>query len=97
MQCCKGHIVRNQENRALKYRVSLRVPSSRESRVGSRLAGRHTTALRCSPNCPSVPPRHFPTVKRVRNHQHWQCNFWWVMLGCSNDDVLETWRCIWLS
>ena len=42
-----SHIVRNQENRALEYRVSLRVPSSRESRVGWRpgRGGTPATAL----------------------------------------------------
>ena len=64
---CMGQIVRNQENRALEYRVSLRVPSSRESRVGWRpgRGGTPATAL-LGPTVPVSPPRHFPTVKRVQ-------------------------------
>ena len=95
LQCCMGHIVRNQENRALEYRVSLPVPSSRESRVGWRpgRGGTPATAL-LGPTVPVSPSRHFPTVKRV---QYTITNFWWVMFGCSNDDVLETWMWIWLS
>ena len=96
LACCKGHIIRNQENRALEYRVSLPVPSSRESRVGWRpgRGGTPATAL-LGPTVPVSPPRHFPTVKRVQYTitNTGSANLWWVMFGCSNDDVLETWRC----